>query len=51
MKRILTTVVLIGLLSISAFAGQIPTVETAPAPSPPSVGAMVVLTVLSLIGR
>lgn len=53
MKRFLMTVTLTCLLSVSAFAGNIPTVDFAP-PAPgnvPTVGvaATIVLTVIGLL--
>ena len=58
MKRLLVIVALTCLLSMSALAGDVPTVGNAPAPPPPTapgdvptVGAAVVLAVLSMIYR
>jgi hypothetical protein len=54
MKRFLVALTLTCVLSISAMAGDIPTVG-APSPAPPttqgSVAATVILTIISLIRR
>lgn len=64
MKRLVMTIALTCLLSVSAFAGQIPTVGDAPpvpgqiptvgSPSPapgdsPSVDVMIILTIINLV--
>jgi hypothetical protein len=54
MKRFLMTVALMCLLSVSVLAGDIPCGGFPPPPAPgevPSVGEMVVLTIISLLPR
>lgn len=58
MKRLLLTIALTCLLSVSTLAGDIPSIGNAPTPPPvpgdiPSIGAVttIVLTIISLLPR